>query len=218
MIKHRPESHDLDEAQFRKVVAVQYINASSEILRGMKQLVGANNFLVLVCLSQLHRIHKARNMASFLCETKSLLATRKLSFMESGTDIITADKRISKSLGRGEVSGLLDPVAGVGEPFMNCLHALTHGNPIMTRMLAFGLDKCFNTPMLVVKAEAEYHMFLILLGRQLLGQDSEVTWKTLSTIYNRPNDLRDNARIVVHLLKQQVDLENLLLNGVEPKK
>ena len=70
MIKHRPESHDLDEAQFRKVVAVQYINASSEILRGMKQLVGANNFLVLVCLSQLHRIHKARNMASFLCEDK----------------------------------------------------------------------------------------------------------------------------------------------------
>ena len=218
MIKHRPESHDLDEAQFRKVVAVQYINASSEILRGMKQLVGANNFLVLVCFRSFIEYTRRGIWLLFFAKTKSLLATRKLSFMESGTDIITADKRISKSLGRGEVSGLLDPVAGVGEPFMNCLHALTHGNPIMTRMLAFGLDKCFNTPMLVVKAEAEYHMFLILLGRQLLGQDSEVTWKTLSTIYNRPNDLRDNARIVVHLLKQQVDLENLLLNGVEPKK
>jgi len=138
--------------------------------------------------------------------------------MESGTDVITADKRINKSLGRGEVSPLLDPVPGVGEPFMNCLHALTHGNPIMTRMLAFGLDRSFNTPMLVVKAEVDYHMFLVLLGRQLLGQDPAVTWKALGSIYNKPNDMRDNARIVVHLLRQQGDLVNLLLKTVGPEK
>lgn len=211
-----PESHDLDESQFRKLVAVQYINATSEILRGMKQLVGSNNFLVLVCLRSFIEYTRRGIWLLFFAKTDSLLATRKLSFMENGTDVITADKRISQSLELGDISSLLDPVPGIGEPFIKCLHALTHGNPIITRILAFGLDNYFNTPMLVARAEMDYYMFLILLGRQLLGQSSDVTWKTLTAIRNNPGDMRANALIVSHLLRQKVDLASLLLNTIEP--
>lgn len=206
------KTYDLDEAHFRKLVAVQYINATREIFRGMKQLVGSNNFLVLVCLRSFIEYTRRGIWLLFFAKAESVLATRNLSFMESGTDIITADKRISNALQLGDVSSLLEPVPGVGEPFIKCLHALTHGNPIITRVLAFGLDKYFNTPMLVARAEVDYHMFFILVGRQLLGQNSEVTWKTLTAIHKNPDDMRANALIVADLLRKRGDLENILLD------
>jgi hypothetical protein len=205
---------ELDEPQYRKFVAIQFLNASGAILRGMQQMLGSNDFLALVSLRSFIEYTRRGVWLLFFAKTENLLATRNLSFMESGTDIITMDKRYNKALGRGEVSPLLAPVPGVGEPFINCLHALTHGNPIMARAASVGLDTVFNTKMLVLRAEMEYHIFVILLGRQLLGQDPEVTWKTLAEINDKPDQVRANAQIVGHLLKQAGGLENLLLNPI----
>ena len=204
------KTYDLDEAHFRKLVAVQYINATREIFRGMKQLVGSNNFLVLVCLRSFIEYTRRGIWLLFFAKAESVLATRNLSFMESGTDIITADEQIVTRLQLGDVSLFFEPVPGVGEPFIKCLHALTHGNPIITRVLAFGLDKYFNTPMLVARAEVDYHVTLV--GRQLLGQNSEVAWKTLTAIHKNPDDMRANALIVADLLRKRGDLENILLD------
>lgn len=202
---------DLDEAQYRKFVAIQFLNASGAILRGMKQLLGSNDFLALVSLRSFIEYTRRGVWLLFFAKPKALQNTRKLSFMESGTDIIAMDKRYNESLGLGSVSYLSLPVAGVNEPFINCLHALTHGNPIMARAVSVGLDTVFNTKMLVARAEMEHHIFVILLGRQLLGQDEATTWKLLAEINNKPNDVRANAAIVWHSL-EKAGIENLLLN------
>jgi hypothetical protein len=205
---------DLDEVQYRKFVAIEFLNASGAILRGMQRLLGWNDFLALVSLRSFIEYTRRGVWLLFFAKTKSVMATRNLSFMESGTDIITMDKRYNAALGLGEVSYLLAPVPGVNEPFINCLHALTHGNPIMARAASVGLDTVFNAKMLVARAEMEHHMFVILLGRQLLGQDPNVTWKTLSSINNKPLEVRANAEIVTRLLKE-AGIENLLLNPVK---
>jgi hypothetical protein len=205
---------DLDEAQYRKFVAIQFLNASGAILQGMKRLLGWNDFLALISLRSFIEYTRRGVWLLFFAKTKSLMATRNLSFMESGADLITMDKRYNQALGLGEISYLQTLVAGINEPFIDCLHALTHGNPIIARAASVGLDSVFNAKMLVLRAEMEHHMFLILLGRQLLGQDPQTTWKKLAEINNKPDEVRANAEIVGRLLKE-AGIESLLLNPVK---
>lgn len=91
---------------------------------------------------------------------------------------------------------------GINEPFINGLHALTHGNPISVRMIAFGLERIFNTEMLLLRAQTDLGLFRILLYRKRLGEKQKDIWKMLSTIHNRPSDVQANERIAAHLLKQ----------------
>lgn len=202
---------DLDETQYRKLVAIQYINASGAILQGMKKLLGWNDFLALVSLRSFIEYTRRGVWLLFFAKPKALYATRNISFMESGTDIITMDKRYNESLGLGLISYLSSPVPGVNEPFINCLHALTHGNPIMARAASIGLHTVFDAKMLVTKADMEYNMFVILLGRLLLGDEAAITWKKLAQINNKPAEVRAEAVIVTQLLKH-AGVDNLLLS------
>jgi hypothetical protein len=69
-------------------------------------------------------------------------------------------------------------------------------------MISFGLEKIFNTEMLLVRAQTDLGLFRILLYRKMLGQKQEDIWKMLSAIHNRPADVQANERIAAHLLKQ----------------
>jgi hypothetical protein len=82
------------------------------------------------------------------------------------------------------------------------LHALTHGNPISVRMLAFGLDKIFQTDMLLLRAETDLNLFRILLYRRMLGENIKDNWKMLATIHNEPDTMRTNVMIAALLVKQ----------------
>jgi len=65
-----------------------------------------------------------------------------LTFESPGSPgIATMDEMINEALGQGRVSHLIAVSPGINEPFLDCLHALTHGNPISVRMISFGLDK-----------------------------------------------------------------------------
>jgi hypothetical protein len=109
---------------------------------------------------------------------------------------------INEALGLGKVCPLLAPIKEINnEPFLNCLHALTHGNPISVRMFGFGLDRIFQTKMLLLRAETDLNLFRILLYRRMLGEELDVIWKMLGTIHNQPDTMRTNAKIAADLLK-----------------
>jgi hypothetical protein len=110
------------------------------------------------------------------------------------------DAMLNEALGMGRVSPLMDKMPGINEPFLNCLHALTHGNPNSVRMTTFGLDKIFNTEGLLAKVELELGIFV--LYRRTLGEDINTIWKMLATILDRPSDVQANVLIAAHPLRQ----------------
>jgi len=91
----------------------------------------------------------------------------------------------------------MDKMPGINEPFLNCLHALTHGNPNSVRMTTFGLDKIFNTEGLLAKVELELGIFV--LYRRTLARHQYI-WKMLATILDRPSDVQANVLIAAHPL------------------
>ena len=119
------------------------------------------------------------------------------------------DQMINEALGRGKLCPLKNPISGINEPFINCLHALTHGNPISVRVLGFGLEKIFQTDKLLQKAEADLNLFRVLIYRRLLGEELKDIWKMLGTIYHDPAVLREGARTAVIQLKDSGILEAL---------
>jgi hypothetical protein len=126
----------------------------------------------------------------------------KLTFESPGSPgIATMDEMISEALGQGRASHLLAVLPGINEPFLDCLHALTHGNPISVRMISFGLDKIFNAKMLLARAELDFGLFRIMLYRRMMGEKQSDIWKMLSTIHNRPADIAANVKIAARLLK-----------------
>jgi len=136
---------------------------------------------------------------------QQVAAVEKLTFERPGSPgIAKMDELLNEALGRPKKSPLLNPVKEFNnEPFLNCLHALTHGNPASVRMFAFGLDKIFRTDMLLLRAEVELNIFKILVYRRLLGQELKDVWAMLGTIYNQPDNLRKNVQIAAYQLKQK---------------
>ena len=107
---------------------------------------------------------------------------------------------INDALGQGKVSHLKEKLQGIDEPPIDCLHALTHGNPISVRMTTYGLDKIFNTEKWLARVELELDLFRVVLYRRILGEDVGTIWKTLGPIHDRPADVRGNALFAAHLL------------------
>jgi len=141
-----------------------------------------------------------------------LEVAEKLTFERSGSPSVqTMDKMINDALGNGYISHLLDPIPLINnEPFINALHALTHGNPISVRMLGFGLQKIFQTNMLLLRAELELNWFRVLLYRRMPGEEFCDIWKLLIPIHNQPEAMRANAVIAAHLLsKAGLDLRQI---------
>lgn len=188
---------------YRLFVAIQYLNASCEIFRGMKRQCGVNNFHFLVTARAF--IEYTRRGIWFLAwaTDEDLRAVGKLTFDKSGSPkVVRMDEMINEALGLGRTSHLLDPATGIGEPFLNCLHALTHGNPISVRILAFGPEKVFQIENMLARAEMELNLFRILVYRRALGEDIEQVWKVLAPIHNRPDDIKANVQIAAFQLKQ----------------
>lgn len=190
--------------QYRKFVAVQYLNASAFLFEGLKSQQGKNDFHFAVTMRSF--IEYTRRGIWFLAwaTDQQLRAVKNLTFQASGSPgIAKMDAMISEALGLGKVSHLMDPVKDINnEPFLHCLHALTHGNPISVRMVAFGVGKIFKTDMLLLRAETDLNLFRILLYRRMLGEDLRDIWKMLGTIHNQPDTMKTNVMIAARLIKQ----------------
>src|SRR5260370_5704677 len=159
--------------QYRQFVAIQYLNAGGFLFEGLKSQQGKNNFHFVVTMRSF--IEYTRRGIWFLAwaTNQQLRGVKNLTFQASGSPgIAKMDAMISEALGLGKVSHLMDTVKDINnEPFLHCLHALTHGNPISVRMVAFGVDKIFKTDMLLLRAETDLNLFRILLYRRMLGEE-----------------------------------------------
>jgi hypothetical protein len=194
----------LNIEEYRQFVAVQYLNAGNAIFAGLKSQQLANVFHFVVTLRAF--IEYTRRGIWFLAwaTDHQLRAVKKLTFDKPGSPGLAAmDKLINEALGEGRVSHLMNPVKDINnEPFLNCLHALTHGNPISVRMLAFGVDKIFQTDKLLLRAETDLNLFRVLLYRRMLGEELKDIWKMLGPIHNQPETMKTTAMIAAHQLKQ----------------
>jgi hypothetical protein len=194
---------ELRKDKYRLFVAIQYLNASVELCKGLKRQHDVNNFHFLVTLRSF--IEYTRRGIWFLiwASDEKLQSATKLSFASAGSPgLAKMDEMLNEKLGKGKKSALMANVPEMNEPFINCLHALTHGNPISVRMMAHGLEKIFDTAGLMARAEADLAIFRILLYRQIVGEDQETIWTTLAAIHSSPNELSANVKIAAHLLNQ----------------
>jgi hypothetical protein len=69
-------------------------------------------------------------------------------------------------------------------------------------MIGMGLESIFDTKNLLARAELDLDIFRILLYRHMAGEEIKTIWAMLSTIHNRPNDIKANVLIAAHTLKQ----------------
>lgn len=196
------DSTTLTMDQYRMVMASQYLAAAEAIFEGLKRQRGVNDFHFVVTLRSF--IEYTRRGIWFLvwATHADLLNAGKATFQRAGSPpLVAMDCLINDALGDGNVSHLKQVIPGINEPFIDCLHALTHGNPISARILVLGLDKIFDTESLLTRAEIDLGVFRILLYRRMLGQDFDSIWKTLAPIHNQPETMKTNVLIAAHQLK-----------------
>jgi len=195
---------------YRRLVVIQYLNASRSLFLGLKSQQGKNDFHFVVTLRSF--IEYTRRGVWFLAwaTDQQVEAVKKLTFDESGSPGLAAmDEMINEALGRGKVCPLKNPISGIDEPFINLLHALTHGNPISVRVLGFGLEKIFQTDKLLQKAEADLNLFRVLIYRRMLGDELIDIWKMLGAIYHDPEALKASAITAAKQVKDSGLLEAL---------
>jgi hypothetical protein len=201
----------LDGSQYRALVALRYLNACEDIWKGMQTQRGVSDFYFLITMRSF--IEYSRRGIWFLvwASDEILRQAEKPTFERPGSPPLAAmDAMINEALGRGNVSHLNDKLPGINEPFLDCLHALTHGNPISVRMTAYGLDRIFDTEKLLARVELDLDTFRVVLYRRALCEDIDGTWKTLGPIHDRPADLRANALTAADLLKKSGKLASSL--------
>ncbi len=54
-------------------------------------------------------------------------------------------------------------------------------------MVAFGVEKIFQTDKLLIRAETDLNLFRVLLYRRMLGEELKDIWKMLGKIHNQPD-------------------------------
>ncbi|HEV2615260.1 MAG TPA: hypothetical protein VGU63_01475 [Candidatus Acidoferrales bacterium] len=192
-----------DANQYRLLVAVRYLNASEAICKGLQRQRGVNDFHFLVTLRSFIEYTK-RGIWFLVWATDDTLkeAERKTFKRVKSPSLVNMDAMINDALGKGNLSHLMDKVPGIDEPFLDCLHALTHGNPISVRIIGSGLDKLFDTEGLLARVELELGVFRILLYRRMLGEDVCAVWKILRPIHDRPREMQATVLIAADLLKK----------------
>jgi hypothetical protein len=193
---------ELPLSPYRQLVAIRYLNASEAIWNGLPRQCGNNDFHFLITLRSF--IEYTRRGIWFLAwaSEEKLKKAEHLTFKDAGSPpLSTMDALLSEALGQGKVAPLMNLVPGINEPFLHCLHALTHGNPISVRMIGMGLESVFDTHNLLARAELDLSIFRILLYRHMAGEEIGGIWAMLSTIHNRPNEIKANVLIAAHILK-----------------
>lgn len=211
-----PDQVTLMKLHRRMLIAVRYLNSSEAIFDGLKQQSVQNKFHFLVTVRSF--VEYTRRGIWFLAWARDtdVTAAEHISFREAKSPMLhEMDAKINAALGLGKISHLTDILPGINESYIRCLHALTHGNPISVRMAAIGLDKLFNIPMMLARAEMELDLFRILLYRRLAGEELADIWKILAAINNKPAEVRTNAVIAAAILKSSGALSQF--GEVQPK-
>jgi hypothetical protein len=117
-----------------------------------------------------------------------------LTFKQAGSPPLTKmDAMLNKAMGAGKVSHLTVIVDGVNEPFIECLHALTHGNPVSVRFIAMDLALIFDLPRILARAEHELNIFRLLLYRRVAGMPQNDVWKLLTPVHDKPQLLYEEV-------------------------
>jgi hypothetical protein len=182
---------------YRLLVAARYLDASDRLLNGMRAQQQENPFHFLVTLRSF--IEYTRRGIWFLCwaSNDQLRRAEHLTFKQGGSpSLIKMDTMLNKAMGAGRVSHLNDLVEVVNEPFIDCLHSLTHGNPVSVRFIAMDLTKVFNIPTGLATAEHDLNIFRLLLYRRVAGMPQNEIWKLLTPIHNRPKALFEEIQRV----------------------
>jgi hypothetical protein len=201
----------LPASKYRLLVAIRYLNASRFLFEGMKKQLGVNNFHLLVTLRSFIEYHRRGIWFLAWASPEKLNVAEKLTFDQAGSPKLKRmDEMINEALGLGKVCYLLNNVPHVNEPFLNCLHALTHGNPISVRMLGVGLDKIFQSDKLLIRAEMELNIFHTLVYRRAPGEELKAVWCAIAPIHNRPDDVKKLAKAAATKVKEAGGLEKLL--------
>jgi hypothetical protein len=201
----------LTVSKYRLLVAIRYLNASRFLCEGMKKQLGVNNFHLLVTLRSFIEYQRRGIWFLVWASQEKLNVAGTLTFDQAGSPKLSRmDEMVNEALGLGKVSYLHNKVPLVNEPFLNCLHALTHGNPISVRMLGIGLDKIFQSDKLLIRAEMELNMFHTLVYRRALGEEFNSIWSALAPIHNHPDDVKHLAKAAGIKVKQAGGLEKLL--------
>jgi hypothetical protein len=186
-------------------------DSCSRVFRGYEEAAWREQFPSIGHSAQL--IEYQRRGIWFLAwaSQEKLNVAEKLTFDQAGSPKISRmDEMINEALGLGKVCHLLNNVPLVNDKFLNCLHALTHGNPISVRMLGVGLDKIFQPDKLLIRAEMELNMFHTLVYRRALGEELKSIWSTLAPIHDRPDSVRTLAKTAGMDVKKEGGLERLL--------
>lgn len=200
----------LDISQLRLFIALQYMNASEFILKGLRQQRENNVFHFVITLRSF--IEYTRRGMWFLCwaNNEKLKEARKPTFQKPGSPTLEKmDAMINEALGKGKRSHLMDVLPGISEPFLDCLHALTHGNPISVQMIPYDLNKLFNTSGMLERAEADFRIFRIMLMKRWLGEEQREIWEMLARIHNRPHELAEQERVAAAQLKESGRLDTM---------
>jgi hypothetical protein len=195
--------------EYRLVVGMRYLNASDLLLKGMKTLHLDNPFHFLVSLRSF--IEYTRRGIWFLvwASNEQLRKAEHLTFKEADSpSLVKMDAMLSKAMGAGKESHLKDIVGGFNEPFIDALHALTHGNPISVRFIAMELTKVFDIPKILERAEHEQNIFRLLLYRRLTKMPEGDIWKLLKPIHDKPVMLQQEVlKAAADLKKSGIKIE-----------
>ncbi len=189
---------------YRLLVGARYLDASDRLLKGMRALHRDNPFHFLVSLRSF--IEYTRRGIWFLvwASNDQLSTAEQLTFKQAGSPPLTKmDAMINKAVGAGNVSHLTDIVGGVNEPFIDCLHALTHGNPVSVRFIAMELNKVFDTPKFLARAEHELNIFRLLLYRRVAKMPQRDIWNLLKPIHDKPQLLYEEVLKAAADVKEQ---------------
>jgi hypothetical protein len=189
---------------YRLLVGLRYMNASDMLFQGLKAQQQQNEFHFLVTLRSF--IEYTRRGIWFLvwASNEQLKKAEHLTFKEAGSPgLAKMDAMITKALGAGKVSRLMDIIPVVNEPFLDTLHALTHGNPIAVRMLGMNLSKVFDSKRLLAKAENDLNIFKLIMYRRVTKMPQQDIWDLLKPIYDKPVLLWDEVLKAAKDIKKQ---------------
>ena len=121
--------------KYREFVAIQYLNASTFLYDGLKSQQGKNEFHFVVSMRSF--IEYTRRGIWFLvwASDEKVRAVKTFTFNRPGSPpLVDMDKLINQALGLGKMSHLNGPTRPINnEPFIDCLHALTHVSCVICR-------------------------------------------------------------------------------------
>ena len=190
--------------EYRLLVGMRYLDASDRLLKGMSAAHQENPFHFLVSLRSF--IEYTRRGIWFLvwASHDQLRRAERLTFKQAGSpSLVKMDAMINKAMGAGDISHLTQLISPMNEPFIDCLHALTHGNPVSVRFIAMDLTKVFNIPKTLERAENELNIFRLVTYGLVAKMPQNEIWKLLNASLENPYLLFAQVQMAAEEVKKQ---------------